>query len=255
MDNHDCQYDKHQYQYLINHIIFPIKLPQKSESQTSEPEGECLILEFFDDILGELKLKTKSNGKRWFESAIDLFKSWRKIQTHQLNGKLIQKEIKLAIEASKITHQFCERKVPLYLKNQNVCLLFCIRPKEEVIFSYFQVSFENSELMSRIEDIESIYPNLSFQVNDLTILTSIEFCELLADLGNMISKDSVAKIIKSGGDEHQEMRNVPDISLIRDWLCYLLIGNRDLMNYPVKISKKMRDEVNFKENLPFRRSG
>jgi hypothetical protein len=239
------------WSYLINHFVYPVKLiPPNIETNN---EQDCLCLDLINLVLKEFQDDDTAKTLK-LERIVDLFHEWSQIQTPKLIGEKINWAIKRVISNK------CEI-LPLYLPNQNICLVLSKSPKQDqspIVLSYFQVSFNNEELMSKSSsDIESIYPTASFPVTDTTILSSLEFANLLADLANDRCEDA-SNLTKgnSAGNKQQEVREVPDSSLITDWLLHVLIANENYTKEEMKIRKKIRDEVNYYQKLlPFRRSG
>jgi hypothetical protein len=232
-------YSKDKCDYLINHVAFPIKLPQTSPNDSDQ---DFWSLELINHVLSEtshtLEIQNISN----------IFQTWAKIQTNRLDGDKIHSKMSTTISNNSV--------FPLFLPKQNVCLIISMSSPSAII-SYFQVSFANETLMSRsCSDIDGVvYPTASFGVQDLEMLGSLDFAYLLADLANKPHVDSCAKSTKAG-HTHEEVREVPDSRLLTDWLTYALIGNKSYVDNELKIRKKIRDEVNYFSTLiPFRRSG
>ena len=233
--------------YLINNILFPIKLPQKSldhDELNKENQKELLLFDLINISLNELKV-FDDYFANFDQSVIQMIKKWSWVQKSPLNGDQINKMINQ------------EQTIPLYIKNQNVCILIQKNSSNETaIFSYFKVSFPNEEIMSTNSDLEYIYPERAFEINNLNIISSIDFSILLADLSNTHIPEAQAQTTKAK-HTNVEVRDVPDIIFISDWIANLLIANNDFsIDKPVRIRKKIRDEVNYKKTLfPFRRSG
>lgn len=227
-----------EWETLINHILFPIRLPQ----QADDPSLDCTCLKLINQVFSQIGVTLG------LEKIENLFKSWTNLQTYPLDGKTIHSAIAKTIE-DKVD-------LPIYLPNQNTCLIISIKSNQRAIISYFQVGFKNFELMSKeCSDIESIYPTASFHVSDLTILRSIDFAKLLADLANTLCEESSAITIKAD-HSNVELRDLAKPILISDWLAPVLIGNEDYIKDGLKIRKKIRDEVNYYcTEAPFRRMG
>jgi hypothetical protein len=234
--------------YLINHVAYPNKILVKTRENTKQegPEPDFLCFKLINQALNEFTAETNK-----LERIKKLFRAWTQIQLPLLDGSKIQSTIVQTLNDT-------NGVLPIYLPHQNLCLIISTRPNQTAIVSYFQVSFSNEVLMSRnCSDVESVYPTASFHVSDTSFLVSIDFANLLADLGNYACDcdESCAKTSKAGA-RHEEVRDVPNSSLITDWLANVLVGNKSFINDGVKIRKKIRDEINhFNALLPFRRSG
>jgi hypothetical protein len=243
-------FQKKDLDYLINHIVFPFELPNKDDSF-----NEHLFLKFIKNVVQEIGFAPSKN----LQVIIDLLDLWRRLQTNPIDEENLYKVL------SSLTNTDKQEIIPLYVKNQNTCILIHTFPKEfdySATFSYFQVSLENTIIMSNVTDIEFTYPEASFYIDNMNILQSKCFCDLLADLCNQSCPDSYAKTVKSD-HENEEVRDVPNTNLISEWLTHVLISNKfdsnyssSLNNHGVRINKKLRDEVNYEKTIvPFRRSG
>jgi hypothetical protein len=233
--------------YLINNILLPIKLHQKSleyDVHNKLNENESLLFDLVNESLDELKVFEKHFS--YFDcSVIQIFKKWSLVQKSQLNGYNVNEMINQL------------ETIPLYIRNQNCCILIQKdSSNKKAIFSYFKVSFPNEEVMSRNSDLEYIYPERAFEIKNLDIINSMDFAILLADLSNKSIEEAQAKTVKAN-HQNVEVRDVPDIIFVSDWIANLLIANNDFsIDKPARIIKKTRDEVNYENTLfPFRRSG
>jgi hypothetical protein len=233
--------------YLINNILLPIKLPQKSleyDEDNKLNENESLLFDLINKSLEELNYFEKYFP--YFDClVVQIFKKWSLVQKSQLNEYNINEMINQL------------ETIPLYMRNQNCCILIQKDSfNKKAIFSYFQVSFSNEKVMSRNSDLEYIYPERSFEIKNLDIINSMDFAILLADLSNKSIEEAQAKTVKAN-HQNVEVRDVPDIIFISDWIANLLIANNDFsIDKPARIKKKTRDEVNCENTLfPFRRSG
>jgi hypothetical protein len=242
----DDEFNSEELQFLINHVAYPYKIQIETSKKVNQqdPDPDFLCLELINQVLNEF-----TYARNTFERIVTLFRAWVQIQLPLLDGSKIHSNIVQTLDET-------NGVLPIYLPHQNICLIISTRPNKTAIISYFQVSFSNEVLMSRTcSDVESVYPTASFHVSDTNLLASIDFANLLADLGNNSCTESCAKTSKAGA-KHEEVRDVPNSSLITDWLANVLVGNKSFINDGLKIRKKNRDEViHFNSLLPFRRSG
>lgn len=236
-------FDEETLQYLINHIVLPIMLPDQEDEK-----NESSFLSLITEVLNELKQEQIDSNE--FSEVLNMFNRWTSIQGNSIimDEKLLLKSIN-NLEKNQI--------LPIYVRCQNACLIIHIVSNNEAIVSFFQASFQNHEVMSTPYDIESSYPSKSIYVDNLEIIKSESFAELLTDLINDEFEVAMPKTSKSGS-EHIEIRNVAYPLLISEYLFSILVSNSNVNEQmlPKKIKKKNRDDVLFKNALkPFRRSG
>jgi hypothetical protein len=92
--------------------------------------------------------------------------------------------------------------------------------------------------------------------NKLDEIRSEDFSQLIADLTNTKYDESNATSFKAG-ENHIEIRDVPNTKLISEYIFSYLVSNtrNDFDRLPSKITKKYRDNIIISQLLPFRRSG
>jgi hypothetical protein len=228
--------------YLINHIVFPIKLPEESVSQ--DEENEVHFLKIIKKVIYNLNTKNAFlQSSPEFNQITNMFVEWEKLQGNSI--KLEEKEFFDSIKQLK--NNQC---LTIYLRAQNTCLTIKPISDDEAILSMFQVSLENETVMSTENDIEISYPTQSIFTNKLDEIRSEEFSQLLADLTNSTNEESSAISYKPEQD-------VPKTKLISEWIFNYLVSNKinDVNLLPSKVNKKYRDNVIVSKLLPFRRSG
>lgn len=236
--------------YVINHIVLPIKLPNKSNPE-DDTHNEKLFLKIINQVLSELNAYQDLKTSKEFKEIINLFITWQKLQGSSSSS--IQKD---SLHKS-INSLDCNQTLALYLRGQNTCFMIKMITKNEAVVSYFQASLENSEIMSTIGDIEAEYPYQSIYIDCLDTIRSEIFSEVLTDLTNTTFEESFAETRKAGND-HNEIRNVTNTKLISEFCFSFLVSNSvpDYNRFPKKVTKKVRDDVVYASTLyPFRRSG
>ena len=231
-------------EFLINHVFLPYKLPAFMDEIDYEKEPLFLkIISKAVDIVSNLGSLNES-----YNEIKRMMKEWEIIQKNvNFEGNRLSEKIK-----NLKTNQV----LPLYLKEQNACIIFKYTPDSRFIFSAFQVSASNNQVMSANTDLIGLFPKFSIFVHNEYILRSTVFANQLADLTR--NKISFAISNKSGQTQY-EMRDVPEPKLVFDWLPAVLVGVNSsiIVENDQKVLKKIRDDIVFQKNklYPFRRSG
>jgi hypothetical protein len=234
--------------YLINHIVFPIQLPE--ESVSDDESKEVYFLNIIKKVIENLNTKNEFlYGSPEFNQITNMFVEWEKLQGY--STKLEEKKFFDSINGLKKN-----QSLAIYLRAQNTCLTIKPISNDEAILSMFQVSLENETIMSTENDIEITYPTQSISTNNLDLIRSEDFSQLIADLTNLTFAESNATSFKAG-QNHVEIRDVPNTKLISEWIFGYLVSNSnsDINLIPSKVTKKYRDNVIVSKLLPFRRSG
>ena len=222
------------YLNFLNHIVFPYELPKCASDNYLDLESSFLRL------IREVILE--ANYISNWDQIIRMLVLWEELQG-----------ISLDIDHKKLNNQLLQLKnsncIALYLHRQNTCLIIQKDEKKfsnKAIFSYFQASLDNNQVMSRLTDIQAKIPLASIPVENLDTVNSIHFAELLADLANTKLSETSA-VTKKAGTEQIEVRDIAQTSLISKWLFPALTSNSQQdydLPMPVKVMKKYRDEVN-----------
>ena len=233
--------------YLINHIVFPIKLPQESELE--DEKDEIYFLKLISIVVSDLKNEFEIlKDSKEYEQIIRLVNAWDELQGNSsvLESKILWSQIQSLKE---------NQSFAVYLRAQNSCLLIKIKESLAVI-STFQASLENNQIISSENEIEAEFPSQSILSDSFEIINSKDFAELLADLSNNQTEESQATTQKARAF-HVEIRDVANTKLITEWLLATLVLNSEHKYLPKKSVKKYRDDVLLSKNslLPFRRSG
>ena len=196
-------------EFLINHVFLPYKLPAFMDEIDYEKEPLFLkIISKAVDIVSNLGSLNES-----YNEIKRMMKEWEIIQKNvNFEGNRLSEKIK-----NLKTNQV----LPLYLKEQNACIIFKYTPDSRFIFSAFQVSASNNQVMSANTDLIGLFPKFSIFVHNEYILRSTVFANQLADLTR--NKISFAISNKSGQTQY-EMRDVPEPKLVFDWLPAVLVG-------------------------------
>ena len=235
--------------FLINHIVFPVQLPDES----SGDDKENLFLQIVKDVIDKMHSNEifKNDLKRLnqFKQIINMFVLWEKLQG--FSNKLDEKEYLNAINKLETG-----QSLAIYVRAQNTCLNIKPISNDKAVIYMFQASLENDKIMSTSKDFEISYPAQSIVTNKLDAIRTEEFSKLIADLTNLTFDESKATSHKAG-QNHEEIRYVTNTKLISEWLFSDLVSNEtNLANLlPTKVSKKYRDNIIISKILPFRRSG
>ena len=234
--------------YLINNIVFPIQLPE--ESVSADEKKEVHFLKIIKKVIYNLNKQYEFlNNSSEFSQITNMVVEWENLQGY--STKLEEKEYYASIKRLKNN-----QSLAIYLRAQNTCLTIKPISDDEAILSMFQVSLENETVMSTENDIEISYPTQSIFTNKLDEIRSEEFSQLIADLTNLTFAESNATSFKAG-QNHVEIRDVPNTKLISEWIFSYLVSNMisEVNLLPSKVTKKYRDNVIVSKLLPFRRSG
>lgn len=236
------------FEYLINHIVFPIKLPQQSFEE--DVLYEIYFLKLIKLVIRDMKIE---NGKQLnisneFNQIVSLVDSWNELQgkSNDLESKVLCNQIKSLKE---------NQSLAVYLRAQNSCLLIKIQ-ESNVVLSTFQASLENSQIMTTDTEIEVEFPSKSIVSDSFQIIRSTDFANLLKDLTKITMEESQSTTYKANSD-HEEVRDVANNKLITEFIFAMLVSNSDAkQSLPKKLVKKYRDDVLLSSSLlPFRRSG
>jgi len=234
--------------YLINHVVFPIKLPE--ECSDKDDENEIIFLKIIKNVIENLHDQNKIlKNSAEFNKITDMIIQWTSLQGY--SAKLDKHKYFDSINALKNN-----QSLTIYVRSQNSCLTVKPISNDEAILSMFQVSLENEKVMSTENDIEISYPTRSIFTNKLDEIRSEDFSQLIADLTNTKYDESNATSFKAG-ENHIEIRDVPNTKLISEYIFSYLVSNtrNDFDRLPSKITKKYRDNIIISQLLPFRRSG
>ena len=234
--------------YLINNIVFPIQLPE--ESVSADEKKEVHFLKIIKKVIYNLNKQYEFlNNSSEFSQITNMVVEWENLQGY--STKLEEKEYYASIK--RLKNNQC---LTIYLRAHNTCLTIKPLSEDEAILSMFQVSLENETVMSTENDIEISYPTQSIFTNKLDEIRSEEFSQLIADLTNLTFAESNATSFKAG-QNHVEIRDVPNTKLISEWIFSYLVSNMisEVNLLPSKVTKKYRDNVIVSKLLPFRRSG
>ena len=255
-------------QDLINHVIFPIRLPSKS--------SQFEIDESFDKFLGLTCDALDLIFGKYVEADVilRLFNSWKTLQSSLVitlcfyfKFKNILKNLFLVLkflDSQKVFEIINSLKAgqvfAAYLHSQNSCVLIRMMSEEQnnkSIISSFQTQLDNKTIMSLNGSVQSFFPQFSFCIEKTDFIKSRSFAELLADLCNQPISKSKSTSSKAGC-EHVEERDVVSPRFVYEWMSSMLSGYAENSSYPKPVVKKIRDEVLFGENqnsaTPFRRS-
>jgi len=234
------------YNYLINHIVFPIDLPKES----IDDENDIYFLKIVNEVISDLNRQfIFLRNSPQFIGIKNLLCNWNKLQGN--SNKLSEHEYFYLINSL-----YNDQSLTVFLRAQNTCLTIKKITNSDHVLTMFQASLENEKVMSTEKDIEIIFPSQSILSDKSEVIKSFEFSKLIADLANSTFEESAAVSYKAH-QQHVEVRDVPNTKLISEWLFAYLVSNRngDENIFPSKITKKYRDNVIVSKLLPFRRSG
>ena len=231
--------------FLVNHIFLPIKLTSFiNEKDNLFLDVASCAIELVSNFLF-LKYKNESYNK------IKLM--IKELVTMQQNinfeGHVVSAKIK-NLKHSEI------KVLPLFLKEQNACVIFKYNQNNKFTFSAFQTSASNAQVMGNDTDLIGIYPKFSLNVVNEDILVSTSFGNQLADLARNATSYAIST---KNGEEHNEIRDVPEPKFVFEWLSAVLIGSDSSLivhQDQMKIVKKIRDDIVYvNKNYTFRRAG
>lgn len=232
------------FQFLVDHVFLPNKLPKNNDDSNIETK-EIYFLHTLNEFFHE---NDQLNSQDQIQEIMRLFSKWELLQIEQ-----DPKQINTEILNLKQNESFA-----LYLKPQNATILISklsTGQNYSTVVSCFGVNAKNSSVMSLNGCLKSRYPWYSFYSDNVNFLESKQFSYLLTTLG----KEDVLKIFRTtrkGDVDVPEKRDVQDPRFVIEWLSSFIAGDSPMSNYPKKIMKKVRDEVNYSKGyLPFRRSG
>ncbi len=130
--------------YLINHIVFPIQLPE--ESVCADENKEVYFLNIIKKVIDNLNKQYEFlNNSSDFNQITNMVGEWEKLQGY--STKLEEKNFFNSIKQLK--NNQC---LTIYLRAQNTCLIIKPVSDDEAILSMFQVSLENETVMSTEND-------------------------------------------------------------------------------------------------------
>ena len=230
--------------FLINHIFFPYKLP--GSVKENEYEKEPILLNIASSAV-DIASEFVENNNESFNEIKRMMNDWTILQKNVfLDGQLLSK---------RITNLKKSQALPLYMRQQNACIILKCSQENKLIFSAFQVSASNNQVMSNEADLIGIYPKFSLFVSNEDILRSNSFANQLADL---TQNTTLFATSNKAGQKLNEIRDVPHPTVVFDWLPIVLVGTDSsiVVENDQKIMKKIRDDVVHENKLyPFRRSG
>jgi hypothetical protein len=232
--------------FLIDHICLPYK---QFKYRNDFKKNENLILNLVSNVVDSVEDFIDSDDKNEiFDEIKRMMKVWDIIQkVESFEGNKILSLIKKLKDG---------QMLPIYLKEQNSCIIFKIKEKK-IIFSAFQVSASNSTVMGTQSDLIGVFPKFSLFVTNLDVLYSISFANQIADLGTIQSSFATSNKTETA---QIEIRDVPDPKIVFEWIPAILVSSDSLeiiFNDDQKIMKKIRDDIvcDSDNHYPFRRSG
>ena len=247
--------DQKVYEYLIDHISFPCKLPQRSEKQLANSkvflmdENDPNFLTIITNVLDSFRKEPLGYYSSLYHQVLSTFKEWSLLQSDSLLNKR-----KVHMQISSLNPG---DTAVFYLKHQNACLILSMLPKDSLypaVISCFQPSVENVSIMSVSGELSLFYPEISYYVKSKEIISSQAFANQISALANIDMPDTSATNIKKGV-KNVEVRDVVNPRYVVEWLTAVASADSPMSDYPVPVVKKLRDDVLWKGALlPFRRS-
>ena len=243
---------------MIEHILFPIKLPSINEELRAVGE-HYIFLHFVYETMREMQGESKEflRDSQGYRSVCDMIKSWCDLQyrtsgSSQIRAQNVHEAIRSLQE---------DDYMALHMGPQNACLLIAKSADQaseretKAIISYFQPSLSSAQVMSHGNSLHTTVPHTSVRVASLETLESFCFAEHLADLSNGVA--TVPANSTKAGKVQNEVRDSASPALVSEWLLSHLVVNEGLSScsWPMPVRKKVRDDV-IRSNglLPFRRS-
>ena len=238
--------NENEFDFLINNICFPCKLPDFTNED--EIRNEVLLLNLITKIINFCSTLDFVNVTTTNYNEIKrMFGKWSVLQGYEyLEGNEIHNSIKNLNE---------NESTVFYLRAQNSCFIVNRKLGESYIISAFQASASNRQVMSADSDLLALYPAFSFHVKNKDILLSQSFANQLEELA---TGEITYATSKKARVDNIETRDVPESTMVFEWVPAILVAHHSSVNADNEktIYKKIRDDiVHSNQLLPFRRSG
>lgn len=243
---------KHSLEACIPHLFLPKRIPDVGQPDLVDIE-HWILQHFYvtcDEVLQFEKLQQVSK----------MLAYWRSTQpksTHDRN-RFAQKF------SQELTRMEVGDTLPIYVRKQNSTIVISkLAEDDDEEGNNFQIEtfrpcLPSEIIMSTVGSLQVTYPETSDFIYNSNMLCSKVFAKQLHELA--VEEFQVSMCTSSKANkEFLEHREVPDPFLVSDWLVALLVPSSNQRNSEkVKITKKIRDEINCRRSaqaVPFRRSG
>ena len=199
MDRLIPKVDQKVYEYLIDHICLPCKLPQRGEKQLADSkvflmdENDPNFLSLITNTLYSFRKEPLGYYSKPYQKVMNTFTGWSDVQSDALLNKTKVREQINSLNPSDT--------VVFYLKRQNACLILSMLPIDSsyaAVISCFQPSVDNASIMSVSGELSSFYPEISYYVKTQEIISSQAFANQISALANIDMPDTSAINIKKG---------------------------------------------------------
>ncbi|KAJ3798411.1 hypothetical protein GGU11DRAFT_723328 [Lentinula aff. detonsa] len=234
--------------FIINHVFFPPKLPQKSDVSTSRNFALCSI---FLELAEEYGRHLDTPSQKAWRAVLKMLRCYQESQESQdINVETLQKDLQ---------HLDPGGFLILYIQKQNAALFIRRLFSGDVSISSFEVSFPNAEVMAAEARIACTFPGPAITIpSPIWRDTSFrhEFSNFLLHM-NRDGLDDAEAHTKKANSTVVEMRDVADPKYISELLMGIFhgIGSPTAIEDVRFVKKRIGDDVLWKNAfLPWRRS-
>ncbi|CAL8134338.1 unnamed protein product [Orchesella dallaii] len=232
-------------QAILPHVFLPKKLPQEGGKEDDVEATLLKSISYFTQksFLGENAIpRTRST-----------MHNWEKLQS--------QVHCSLSLD-TELAHLRKGYSTVLYIQEQNCTAIFTKVDEAHMRIMTFRASLPNEEIMSTAGSLQATFPETAEIVPISKLLLSPTFSRHVEVL-TLKDCDLAMPTSRKGGQTFKETRQVSSPCIISEFLVGMLqpISQNEYnevmkKHTSIKISKKIRDEINWENcNLPFRRSG
>ncbi|CAL8134250.1 unnamed protein product [Orchesella dallaii] len=232
---------------MIPHILLPKNLPQKGVIENDDVETSLLkSINYFT--------KYAFSVENWIiPKTIWTMHKWEKLQSQVRTTFSLHSELSQLKDGDSTV---------LHIREQNCTIIFTKVDEAHMRAMTFRGSLPNEEIMSTAGSLKATYPETAEIVPISKLLLSTTFSRHVQSLTLEACELAMPKSRK-GGHTFPEVRELSNPFLISEFIIGMLqpISEKEYTETmkkctSIKISKKIRDEVNWKNSyIPFRRSG
>ncbi|KAG6811341.1 hypothetical protein H0H92_007886 [Tricholoma furcatifolium] len=233
------------WEYTINHVYFPPRLPQSDDSSAANDIALCeLVIQNAQAFAAALS----SDGQLW-SPIIEMMRNLQRIYAGTALDKAVLQDIisKLSVGDTLV--------VPI--RARNACVVFRAGDTSTIIES-FEIDPPNQQVMAPTGRLIRRFPEAAFELANTPESASFQH-ELAAFLADMdaVDQDSAPSAVKAGSKVF-EVRDTADPHHIVQMMNAIVHGFPGSKPYEVeRIEKRVRNEIlcdNSREPSPWRRS-
>ncbi|KAH7047461.1 hypothetical protein B0J12DRAFT_756007 [Macrophomina phaseolina] len=236
-------------EFIINHVVFPPKLPQQAEDAEDVLNGEKYLLRLVLDAAEPFAAHGDEDSKAAWASVLVLLKNSKKV----LGETGVSQQALVDVLSNNLK---ADGAVFVHVREQNAGLLLRMTPEGQVIVDGFEASAENGAVMQTKGRLLRTFPGRSV-VFPSQQLQEPQFTADLADWMHRLCQEQVLQCKPKSwkaGDDHAEERDTTHPGLVTENLMSILAAFGDNHDAP-RITKNVRDEVNWQnDRLSWRRS-